>query len=249
MCSLLKLNTAQKRPSAKSLSILSSLCNLLFFHKFLILHQPLLATSYISPKQTTCTPPSPLFSHSLKMGNTSSNSTIRVIAVNGRVQELRRPVRASELTDRNPLHFICDANRLRVGCRIPGLAPSDELEPGRLYFLLPMDLLYSVLTDEEMAALTCKASRRKYKSYIGRRIFPVLSELCLIPLEAEKVEEERRRSPEEEEVEVSRQRSWRPALDTIEENPWVFVRGVIFFIFFYCFGFFLSLPCLNLRGF
>ncbi|KAG8053602.1 hypothetical protein GUJ93_ZPchr0001g29513 [Zizania palustris] len=41
-----------------------------------------------------------------------------------------------------------------AGCRVPGVAADELLEPRRAYFLLPMDMLYSVLTDEEMAALS-----------------------------------------------------------------------------------------------
>lgn len=120
----------------------------------------------------------------------------------------------------NSGHFVCDSNSLRVGCRVPGLAAEHQLEAGRLYFLLPMDLLYSVLTEEEMALLACRATRKRSGSYIGRRIFPVLIDFCLIPSEAKKVAEEpeRHRVAEGGGGEVSGRPSWRPALDTIEEG-------------------------------
>ena len=80
--------------------------------------------------------------------------------------------------------------------------------------------MYSVLTEEEMDSLICMASAKRHKNSIGRRIFPVLSDFCLIPLEAKKVVVEPKRwwaKKEESGGEVARQRSWRPTLDTIEE--------------------------------
>lgn len=74
-----------------------------------------------------------------------------------------------------------------------------------------MELLYSVLTDEEMSGLSHKASRA-LKRHV--KIFP---EFCLFPSEA---------SSDEDDGEVgsveklySKQRSWRPALETIAETP------------------------------
>ncbi|KAF0918345.1 hypothetical protein E2562_023516 [Oryza meyeriana var. granulata] len=88
-------------------------------------------------------------------GSSSSSSTAcKIIHVDGTVTRLARPVRASELMVDYPGQFVCDSGRLAVGCRVPGVAADELLEPRRAYFLLPMDMLYSVLTDEEMAALS-----------------------------------------------------------------------------------------------
>ncbi|OEL38843.1 hypothetical protein BAE44_0000135, partial [Dichanthelium oligosanthes] len=59
---------------------------------------------------------------------------------------LARPVRASELMLDHPGQFVCDSGRLAVGCRVPGVAADELLRPRHAYFLLPMDMLYSVLT-------------------------------------------------------------------------------------------------------
>ncbi|KAG1334823.1 putative DUF4228 domain protein [Cocos nucifera] len=122
----------------------------------------------------------------------------------------------------NPGQFVCDSNYLKVGCRIPGLVADEELEPHRLYFLLPMDMLYSVLTEEEKVSLLCKASKAMKKGggpkNIGRRILPVLSDFCLFPTEDKQVAERTRRVNKVGRR-MSRERSWTPALDTIEEVP------------------------------
>ncbi|XP_051222579.1 uncharacterized protein [Lolium perenne] len=94
-------------------------------------------------------PPSPGSSSA-----SSSSTSCKVIHADGRVTRLPRPVRASELMLDHPGKFVCDACRLAVGCRVPGVAADELLQPRRSYFLLPIDMLYSVLTDEEMAALS-----------------------------------------------------------------------------------------------
>ncbi|CAL9203055.1 unnamed protein product, partial [Musa hybrid cultivar] len=122
------------------------------------------------------------------VGNTActpyaaSGGSIRV--VNGIAQYVRS-VRAAELMVDNPGQFVCDSDHLDVGCRNPGLAADEELERRRLYFLLPMDMLFSVLTEEEMAALSCRVS----KARISNRIRPVRGDLCLLPAQAKKANE------------------------------------------------------------
>ncbi|KAG2587281.1 uncharacterized protein LOC120676736 [Panicum virgatum] len=89
----------------------------------------------------------------------SSPGATKVIHADGTVTRLARPVRASELMLDHPGQFVCDSGRLAVGCRVPGVGADKILRPRHAYFLLPMDMLYSVLTDEEMAALSeCHAA-------------------------------------------------------------------------------------------
>ncbi|CAL9093045.1 unnamed protein product [Musa acuminata var. zebrina] len=158
------------------------------------------------------------------MGNSActpfsaSGGSTKVINGEGGLEEYVQSVRAAELMVENPGQFVCSSNHLSVGCRIPGLKADEALQRRRVYFLLPMDMLFSVLTEEEMAALSRRASAATKwgasKNNIRRRIFPVLSDLCLLPAEAKKVNEPARISKR-----MSRQRSWKPALDTIVEVP------------------------------
>ncbi|KAL6847781.1 hypothetical protein ACP4OV_021909 [Aristida adscensionis] len=175
---------------------------------------------------------------------TTTAATAKVIHADGRVTRLARPARASEVMRDHPGQFVCDAARLAVGCRVPGVAADEVLEPRRAYFLLPMDMLYSVLTDEEMAALpavhaaSSSAWRRittglagagaggctKAKDSScndGARVYPMLG-LLEADLGADQ--------PERGGAAVKkpsgggggglrRHRSWRPVLDTIEEVP------------------------------
>ncbi|XP_068638674.1 uncharacterized protein [Aristolochia californica] len=154
------------------------------------------------------------------MGNSASCSpsiasarTIRVVFRDGRLEEYRRPLKAAELMLENPRHFVCDSNNLEEGQRVSGLAADEDLEPRQLYLLLPMDMLFSVLTSEEMSYLSHKGSLKNGASTNIAKIFPVLGEFCLFPSEAKHA---RAAEPTER---FARQRSWQPALDTIVETP------------------------------
>ncbi|KAG0491441.1 hypothetical protein HPP92_004426 [Vanilla planifolia] len=153
----------------------------------------------------------------------------KVVTCSGKAHEFLLPVRAEELVRENPGQFVCDSSNLQVGCRVPGLASHQELQRRRLYFLLPLDLLFSVLTEEEMVCLRRRASRArrqrtlKRKKNDGRkkRIFQVLGYFCLSPLVVKGVEVEQEKKDSKAVVFGDgkwRQWSWKPALDTIEEE-------------------------------
>ncbi|KAL2453979.1 hypothetical protein Adt_48521 [Abeliophyllum distichum] len=120
----------------------------------------------------------------------------------------------------NPGKFLCDYCNLKVGQRIPGISADEELERGQLYFLLPMEMLYSVLTNEEMKFLNDKASKGlKQGSLNFSKIFPVFGDFCLFP-NSEVKAMDAYSTPDLQQVErYSRQRSWQPALETIVETP------------------------------
>ncbi|GMP32922.1 hypothetical protein ACSBR2_024324 [Camellia fascicularis] len=148
---------------------------------------------------------------------------VKVLFSDGRLEIYTRPVKAAELMVENPGHFICDSTHLKVGHRIPGLSADEELERRRrqLYFLLPMEMLYSVLTNEEFTSLRNRASKAltKHGSFNFSKIFPVLGDhFCMFPSEA-KTDIPASNVEEPVEERYSRQRSWTPALETIVESP------------------------------
>ncbi|CAK9329929.1 unnamed protein product [Citrullus colocynthis] len=155
----------------------------------------------------------------------ASNGAAKVLSLDGKLQSFAKPVKAAELMIEHSGKFLCDSSDLKVGHRIQGLLPDEDLEWRRLYFLLPMDLLYSVLTLEEMSSLTfiaTKALKHGNSSGFGR-IFPVLmSELCISPADVNrlKLEDGDRENQSSKAVQrlISKQRSWKPALETIAET-------------------------------
>ncbi|KAF3787046.1 hypothetical protein EJ110_NYTH23332 [Nymphaea thermarum] len=143
----------------------------------------------------------------------SSSRGVRVLSADGRVEKYGKPVKAAELMLQNPYHFICDARRLQAGRRIPAVEADQELKKQRLYFLLPVELLYAVLSRREIESLSLKASPAKKQTFSNNigRIFPLLGELCSFPSQHKSKSEE-----------LSRERSplqWRPSLGTIVESP------------------------------
>jgi len=163
------------------------------------------------------------------MGNVASctptKGVFKVLLLDGRIEAYSKALRAAELMVEYPGQFVCDSSYLKVGHRIQGLLADEELETRKFYFLLPMDLLYSVLTHEEMSALNYKASRAtKHASFnnLGK-IFPVFGEFCMFPSEAKRIVLESDNYEMLREAEpvkrYSKQRSWRPALETIDETP------------------------------
>lgn len=183
--------------------------------------------NYLSSSQTHINPLS--LSLSLKMGNAAascapsiiSTSVVKVLLLDGPLEIYTRPIKAAELMLENQRQFVCDSANLKVGHRVQGLSADEELERRKLYFLLPMEMLYSVLTVEEMDSLTNKVSKAlKQGSLNFAKIFPVLGEFCMFPNSEAKMRDERGDSIREGSGErYSRQRSWTPALETIVETP------------------------------
>ncbi|KAL0429564.1 UNVERIFIED_CONTAM: hypothetical protein Sradi_0582400 [Sesamum radiatum] len=158
----------------------------------------------------------------------SNNGVVKVLSADGRLMIYTRdePVRAAEIMLENPGQFLCESRQLRVGQRIAGMCAEEELERGQDYFLLPMEMLYSVLTNEEMKSLVSQKPSRGSKQPAAAalnfsKIFP---EFCLFPngAEAKAVEDQSAAvgGGDSQHVErYSRQRSWQPALETIIETP------------------------------
>ncbi|KAL0904522.1 hypothetical protein M5K25_026646 [Dendrobium thyrsiflorum] len=162
------------------------------------------------------------------MGNTSctpcpvygaGSNSIKVIESNGRVHVFFYSINAEELMLENPGNFVCDSTYLQVGCRIRGLNADEELMRRGLYFLLPNDLLFSVLTEEEMKCLLGRAAgSMKVKRGRGRPKMKMIRRT-----DDEYLREflaERKQSCDQMlgVDRMQRLRSWEPALDTIDEE-------------------------------
>ncbi|PIN07327.1 hypothetical protein CDL12_20111 [Handroanthus impetiginosus] len=150
----------------------------------------------------------------------TSGGVVKVLSSDGRLLiYTREPMKAAEIMLANPGQFLCESSNLKVGQRIPGITAEEELERGQVYFLLPMDMLYSVLTSEELKGLNQKASKG-IKQVNFPKIFP---EFCLFPSGSEAkavVDCAAIGNSNLQKLErFSRQRSWQPALETIVETP------------------------------
>ncbi|AAF25993.1 hypothetical protein AtNW77_Chr1g0020301 [Arabidopsis thaliana] len=176
------------------------------------------------------------------MGNTSScapliistNSSSGVVKIlapfTGTLEVFSKPIKTSDIVSRHSGHFITDSTLLQISHRVTAVSPDEYLRPRRhLYLLLPTDMLFSVLTQEELSLISNKAAETLNKSRYNhlKRIFPV----CIFPMTGDRrrnpssVNEDRahdgveiRETLDEKVLYESKHGSWRPKLETIVES-------------------------------
>ena len=87
-------------------------------------------------------------------------ATAKVVGPDGSLVQFAAPVMAGEaLGDAaRASSFLCSADELRFDVPARALAADEALQPGWLYFALPMSMLRRPLSGQEMAALAVKAS-------------------------------------------------------------------------------------------
>ncbi|KAL2504886.1 hypothetical protein Adt_20507 [Abeliophyllum distichum] len=88
----------------------------------------------------------------------TSVATAKLILYDGRLQEFPYPVKVSYVLQKNPTYFICNSDEMDFNDVVSAVSDDDELQPGQLYFALPLSRLKHRLQAEEMAALAVKAS-------------------------------------------------------------------------------------------
>lgn len=85
-------------------------------------------------------------------------ATSKLILENGSLQEFHYPVKVSYLLLNNSSSFICNADEMDFDGVVSAMKDYEELQPGQLYFALPLSRLNRRLQPEEMASLAMKAS-------------------------------------------------------------------------------------------
>ncbi|KAK1422730.1 hypothetical protein QVD17_18016 [Tagetes erecta] len=70
-----------------------------------------------------------------------SLDVIRIVHVNGYVEEIRGSIQAYEIMKANPIHVLKSSSYTEYGLsgcsKIVILSPDDELQRGKIYFLVP----------------------------------------------------------------------------------------------------------------
>ncbi|CAM0952063.1 unnamed protein product [Alopecurus aequalis] len=87
-------------------------------------------------------------------------ATAKVVDMDGLMAQYAAPVTAREALgdDRGTSVFLCSSDELRFDAPPRALADEEALQPGWLYFVLPVSMLRLALSGHEMAALAVKAS-------------------------------------------------------------------------------------------
>ncbi|KAG2303188.1 hypothetical protein Bca4012_061969 [Brassica carinata] len=177
------------------------------------------------------------------MGNTSScaplitsSGVVKILSpFTGTLEVFSKPTKTSDIVSQNSGEFITDSTLLQIGHRVTPVSPDEFLRPRRhLYLLLPTDMLFSVLTQEELALISEKAAEILNESRYNhlKRVFPV----CMFPLSGDRRRNssssnendhhdhhdhdgmEIRDSLEEKVLCELNYGSWRPGLETIVES-------------------------------
>ncbi|KAI3520970.1 hypothetical protein L1887_10425 [Cichorium endivia] len=91
-------------------------------------------------------------------------ATAKLILNDGSLQEFSYPVKVSYVLQKNPSTFICNSDEMEFDDVLSAIREEDVLQPGQLYFALPLTRLRRPLLPEEMAALAVKASSALAKS-------------------------------------------------------------------------------------
>ncbi|KAI3462794.1 hypothetical protein Pfo_019457 [Paulownia fortunei] len=90
--------------------------------------------------------------------DSTSVATAKLILEDGRLLEFPYPVKVSYVLQKNPACFICNSDEMDFDDVVSAVSDDEELQPGQLYFALPLSRLKHPLQAEEMAALAVKAS-------------------------------------------------------------------------------------------
>ncbi|WOK99606.1 hypothetical protein Cni_G08318 [Canna indica] len=91
--------------------------------------------------------------------------TVKVIRADGKVEEYEAAVLAGHVVARSPGFYVCSVEAMEVGARPPVVAEGEELQPGQLYFLLPISYSRRPLSLPDLCLFAAKASTALCQSH------------------------------------------------------------------------------------
>ncbi|KAI3809758.1 hypothetical protein L1987_19358 [Smallanthus sonchifolius] len=102
----------------------------------------------------------------LLIGNGTSTTAKVIHSIDGRLQEFRQPVKAGNvLFGHQPeSFFLCSAEDMFVNCHVPHVPGDEDLQPGQIYFVMPISKSYRPISLHELCLLAIKASSALEKS-------------------------------------------------------------------------------------
>lgn len=159
-----------------------------------------------------------------------SFKNIRVVHLNGYVEDFVEPISVSQLTGDPPKYFVC--TKLQLLSPSPGtpLRGDIRLEPGQLYFKLPCSVFQADVSPVDLASIAKRLTTvaktttnicivEDYDSYkLSRAGVPLSNHLGLshrdrVSVSSCRLQRGRRRNPYGNGVQP-----WKPILDTIGES-------------------------------
>ncbi|XP_054778082.1 uncharacterized protein LOC129286071 [Prosopis cineraria] len=99
-------------------------------------------------------------------GNFSWKFTVNLVHFDGKLQQWKQPLKAEHVLSQNPNCFICSSDSMYIGSLLPHVAPSEELQVGQIYFLMPLSKSHIPLSLQELGALAIEAHAALTRSII-----------------------------------------------------------------------------------
>ncbi|KAJ4838568.1 hypothetical protein Tsubulata_047849, partial [Turnera subulata] len=62
-------------------------------------------------------------------------STIKIVQVDGKLQVLKQPIQARNITSQDPNCFLCSLESMSIGNSVQRVPDEEELQPAQIYFL------------------------------------------------------------------------------------------------------------------
>ncbi|KAJ1382965.1 hypothetical protein SESBI_43780 [Sesbania bispinosa] len=93
-----------------------------------------------------------------KGGNQSWKSMVNIIHLDGKLQQLKGPIKAWQILSQNPNCFLCSSDSMYVGSPMLPLLPTQELQLDHIYFLVPISKSRVPLSLQDLCSLAIKAN-------------------------------------------------------------------------------------------
>ncbi|KAK7388132.1 hypothetical protein VNO78_22938 [Psophocarpus tetragonolobus] len=151
--------------------------------------------------------------------SSSTLKNIRVVHLNGYVEDFEQPISVRQVIGYPPKHFVCTSTQLLSPCS-KSMNGDTHLQPGQVYFLLPYSVLQADVSPVDLAGLAKRLTAiAKTDPLLSSQTQTVWSSPSRSPARLGVAEQYgfgmmniRGRSP-------SRVQPWKPILDTIKEKP------------------------------
>ncbi|XP_076906711.1 uncharacterized protein LOC143562928 [Bidens hawaiensis] len=112
----------------------------------------------------------------LLINNGPSTTTKVINSIDGKLLEFRQPITASHvLSGHLNTFFLCSSENMFVNWHVPHVAADEELQPGQIYFIMPVSKLQRPLSLQELCLLAVKASSALETSSEMKRIGRTMS--------------------------------------------------------------------------
>ncbi|KAF5194734.1 Hth-type transcriptional regulator [Thalictrum thalictroides] len=100
-----------------------------------------------------------------RRGAITWSSTVKVIHLDGRLQEFTEPIKVGHILSKNPSCFLCNSETMYIDSLVPHVPYASELQLGQIYFLMPLSQSSVPLSLTDLCDLAIKAGQALRKNH------------------------------------------------------------------------------------